>query len=69
MRDYLIRLIQLYQIRISPVIKPACRFKPTCSEYAMLSLRKYNLAKAIALIIFRILRCNPLTKKESIDFP
>lgn len=69
MKEFLIILIKQYQRKISPVIKPACRFNPTCSEYAVLALRKYNLLIAFSKIIIRIIRCNPFTKKETIDLP
>jgi hypothetical protein len=69
MKEFLITLIRKYQSKVSPVIKPACKFKPTCSEYAVLVLRKYNLLTAFLKIIIRILRCNPFTKKGTVDFP
>ncbi len=69
MKRFLTTLIRKYQIEVSPVIKPACRFNPTCSEYAILALRKYKLLTAFSKIIIRILRCNPVTKKETIDLP
>lgn len=69
MKEFLITLIRQYQSKVSPIIKPACRFEPTCSEYAVLALRKHNLLSAIYKIIIRIIRCNPFTKKETVDFP
>lgn len=69
MKEFFITLIKKYQNKISPVIKPACRFEPTCSEYAVLALRKYNLLLAFYKIIVRILKCNPFTKKGTINFP
>ncbi len=69
MKEFFITLIGQYQNKISPVIKPACRFNPTCSEYAVFVLRKYNLLTAFLKIIIRILRCNPFTKKETVDLP
>lgn len=69
MKEFFITLIVRYQSKISPIIKPACRFNPTCSEYAILALKKYNLLTAFSKIILRILRCTPFTKKETIDLP
>jgi hypothetical protein len=69
MRNFLITLIKKYQLKISPVIKPACRFQPTCSEYAIVSLQKYNLLIASLKIAIRIFRCNPFTKKGTVDSP
>ena len=51
--------IVFYQRCISPFTPPACRFTPTCSEYAKQALRKHGPIKGLALAIWRILRCNP----------
>ncbi len=40
----------------------SCKFTPTCSEYALIALERYNIFKASYLIIKRILRCNPFSK-------
>lgn len=55
----LILPIRFYQVAISPYTPPACRFTPTCSEYAIQALRKHGPFKGLALAIWRILRCNP----------
>ncbi|HOK39940.1 MAG TPA: membrane protein insertion efficiency factor YidD [bacterium] len=68
MKKFLIILIKFYQKYISIFIPPVCRFEPSCSEYAILSLKKYNLFKALLLIIKRIIRCNPLCN-GGIDYP
>ncbi|MBW1608817.1 MAG: membrane protein insertion efficiency factor YidD, partial [Deltaproteobacteria bacterium] len=41
------------------VLAPACRFYPTCSEYAYESIRRYGFLKGIFLALKRILRCHP----------
>ena len=51
--------IRVYQLIISPMIGSNCRFIPTCSEYAMESLREYGLIKGIFLSIKRIGKCHP----------
>jgi putative membrane protein insertion efficiency factor len=53
-------LIKLYKYVISPVLPNACRFYPTCSQYAVEALTKYGLLKGGFLSIKRILRCHPL---------
>lgn len=58
-RLLLIGLVRFYQGAISPWIGPSCRYTPTCSEYAVLSLRKYGALRGSVLAIWRILRCNP----------
>lgn len=55
----LIAPIRFYQRYISPLTPPACRFTPTCSQYAIEALRKHGPIKGLALAIWRILRCNP----------
>jgi putative membrane protein insertion efficiency factor len=52
-------LIRFYQVAISPHTPAACRFTPTCSQYAIEALRKYGVIKGSFLAIKRILRCNP----------
>ena len=51
--------IRFYQIAISPLLGPSCRFTPTCSEYARQALMKHGPVKGLYLAIWRILRCNP----------
>lgn len=68
MKQLLINLVRFYQRRISPLKKPCCRFYPTCSEYAILAIRKYGVLKGSFKTLWRILRCNPFNK-GGIDFP
>ena len=51
--------IRFYQICISPLLGPSCRFTPTCSEYAKQAIMKHGPIKGLGLAIWRILRCNP----------
>ena len=52
-------LVRFYQVAISPLKPPTCRFSPTCSTYAIEALRKYGLLKGGALALMRIMRCHP----------
>ena len=52
-------LVRFYQVAISPLKPPTCRFSPTCSTYAIDALRKYGLLKGGALALKRIMRCHP----------
>jgi putative membrane protein insertion efficiency factor len=52
-------LIRFYRKNVSPGLPPACRFEPTCSEYAYEAVAKYGIIKGGRLAIWRILRCNP----------
>ncbi len=51
--------IRFYQKCISPYTPPACRFTPTCSQYALQAIKKHGPLKGLGLAIWRILRCNP----------
>ena len=55
----LLILIRGYQLIISPLLGSNCRFMPTCSEYAMESLRSHGLVKGSYLTIKRIGKCHP----------
>ncbi len=55
----LILPIRFYQLAISPLLGPSCRFTPTCSEYAKQALIKHGPIKGLYLAVWRILRCNP----------
>ena len=55
----LLVLIRGYQLMISPLLGSNCRFMPTCSEYAMESLRSHGLIKGIYLTVKRIGKCHP----------
>ncbi len=57
---YLLLLsIRFYRGYISPMLPPACRFTPTCSQYAIEALQKHGPLKGLYLAIRRILRCHP----------
>ena len=55
----LLIIIKVYQLLISPILRGYCRFLPTCSEYAIESLKSHGLIKGIILTIKRIARCHP----------
>lgn len=55
----LIGLVRFYQLCISPLTPPACRFTPTCSQYALEALRKYGPLKGGWLTLRRLARCHP----------
>ncbi len=54
-----IAVIRLYQLVISPLLGPSCRFIPTCSRYAIEALRKYGPLKGLWLTLKRIAKCHP----------
>ncbi|WP_081646929.1 membrane protein insertion efficiency factor YidD [Limisalsivibrio acetivorans] len=58
----LVALIRLYQKAVSPILGNRCRFYPSCSEYAVEAIRKKGIMLGTVLAVWRILRCNPLSK-------
>jgi len=61
MKVYFLLLLRFYKKWISPFLPKACRFYPTCSEYAMQSIEKYGILKGIFLSFRRVLRCHPFS--------
>ncbi|MHC4598728.1 MAG: membrane protein insertion efficiency factor YidD [Planctomycetota bacterium] len=55
----LILLLRLYQICLSPILPPCCRYSPTCSAYFIEAVQKYGALKRAWLGIKRLLRCHP----------
>lgn len=55
----LILLVRFYQLCLSPLKPPSCRFTPTCSQYAIEALRKRGPIKGLYLTVKRLLRCHP----------
>lgn len=55
-----IRLIRLYQVVISPLLGPRCRFHPSCSHYTIEAICLHGLTKGVWLGIKRLLKCHPL---------
>lgn len=58
----LLALIRFYQVAISPLTKSSCRFHPSCSQYTITALSRFGVIKGLALSVWRILRCTPLSK-------
>jgi uncharacterized protein len=49
-----------YQLCIRPLLPPACRFEPSCSEYFIIAVKMYGPIRGALKGIWRISRCNPL---------
>jgi putative membrane protein insertion efficiency factor len=52
--------IRLYQLILSPWLGPACRFAPTCSEYAIEAIRSHGMRRGSWLAVRRLGSCHPL---------
>ena len=59
MKRAVLILIRTYQLLISPVLPPACRFHPSCSEYAREAVEKWGFWRGMALSLKRLARCHP----------
>jgi hypothetical protein len=59
MKYLALALIRFYKKFISPMLPPACRFHPTCSQYSYQAIEKYGLLKGGWLAVKRIGRCHP----------
>ncbi len=55
-------MLRAYKRFVSPALPPACRFVPTCSEYAMEAVERHGALRGGARSLWRLLRCHPLAK-------
>ena len=54
-----LKLLRFYQLAISPLFGPRCKYYPSCSNYAIEAIRVQGTFKGIGLAAWRVLRCNP----------
>lgn len=59
MKYLLLALLRSYKVVVSPLLPPACRFAPSCSEYAFEAVRRYGALRGGWLSIRRLTRCHP----------
>ena len=59
MKKILIGLIRAYQLLISPLLPPSCRYYPSCSQYAIEAVKVHGSLKGSFLALHRVLRCHP----------
>jgi uncharacterized protein len=52
-------LIRIYQVILSPLLGPSCRFEPSCSRYAIACVETHGVVKGLWLAVRRISRCHP----------
>ena len=67
MKTVFLALIRFYRRCISPYTPAACRFTPTCSQYALEAITKYGALKGGLLALKRLLRCHPFYKGDPFD--
>lgn len=59
MRALCIGIIRAYQYVISPLMGPACRFEPSCSQYALDAIERYGVLRGGGMVVVRLLKCHP----------
>ena len=59
-RLFAVQAIRGYKLIVSPWLPDACRFYPTCSEYAVEALERYGPLRGFIHAATRLLRCHPL---------
>jgi putative membrane protein insertion efficiency factor len=62
MKAALEQILKLYKRLVSPLLPPACRYVPTCSEYAAEAVARHGVVRGTMLACWRLLRCNPLAR-------
>jgi len=55
----LVKLLRIYKVALSPLIGPACRFHPSCSDYATESVRTHGALLGLWYALRRLVRCHP----------
>lgn len=58
-RTVALKLLQVYKLVVSPWLSPACRFTPTCSEYAAEAIGRFGIFRGLTRTLRRLLRCHP----------
>lgn len=59
MRSPLLLAIRAYQRALSPMLGVACRYEPTCSQYAYEAVERHGAARGVNLAVRRLARCRP----------
>ena len=61
MSKVLIALLRVYQVVVSPLVGPRCKYYPSCSSYAIEAVRVHGALRGAGMAAWRVLRCNPLS--------
>ena len=62
MKRVVVALLRAYKWALSPLLGPACRYVPTCSEYAIEAVERHGALLGGGRAAWRLLRCHPFTK-------
>jgi uncharacterized protein len=61
-KSFVLYLLRGYKWALSPMLAPACRYLPTCSEYAVEAVDRYGVMRGGWMAFKRVLRCHPFVK-------
>jgi putative membrane protein insertion efficiency factor len=62
MKTVALSLLRFYKARVSPGLPSACRYTPTCSEYAMEAIERHGVLRGSWLATRRLVSCNPFSR-------
>ena len=62
MKSLVLAALHGYKRHVSPLLPAACRYTPTCSEYAALAIERHGVLRGAGLAVKRLLSCNPLSR-------
>jgi len=54
-----ILLVKMYQVAISPLLGPCCRFHPSCSQYCIAAIERHGYLQGVGLAVVRLFKCHP----------
>jgi uncharacterized protein len=60
--NFVLGLLRGYKWALSPLLPPACRYLPTCSDYAMEAVDRYGVFRGGLMAMWRVLRCHPFVQ-------
>ena len=62
MKRVLLAALRFYKAQISPALPPACRYTPTCSEYAIEAVDRHGAWRGTVMATRRVISCNPFAR-------
>ena len=62
MKRAVLAALRFYKAQVSPALPPACRYTPTCSEYAIEAVEQYGAVRGTVMAIHRVISCNPFAR-------
>jgi len=62
MKRGLLVVLRFYKAQVSPLLPDACRYLPTCSEYAMEAVEQHGAFRGTLMAVRRVLACNPFSR-------